>query len=75
MSTTGLLHLLHLSDSALPIGGTAHSCGLETLTSQGWLTPSHLLDFGGHYLVETGTLEAFGCQRRHDLGTVSPGDE
>jgi urease accessory protein len=34
MSPT-LLHLLHLSDPMLPIGGFAHSAGLETYVQQG----------------------------------------
>ena len=74
MSTIGVLHLLHLADSALPIGGAAHSFGLETLTSVGWLTPSHLPEFLNHYLVEAGALEASSCRRGHDLGVRPPGD-
>ena len=35
MSRTNLLHLLHLSDPALPIGGFSHSAGLETYVQQG----------------------------------------
>jgi urease accessory protein len=31
----GLLHLLHLSDPTLPIGGYAHSAGLETYVQAG----------------------------------------
>ena len=30
-----LLHLLHLTDPTLPIGGFAHSAGLETYVQQG----------------------------------------
>ncbi len=34
MFTGNLLHLLHLCDTALPIGGFAHSAGLETYVQE-----------------------------------------
>jgi urease accessory protein len=51
LGETALLSLLHLADSALPIGGTAHSYGLETLAGE-------VETFLSAYLEEAGALEA-----------------
>lgn len=53
-----ILHLLHLADSAFPIGATAHSFGLETLAAEGVLTPQSLHSFLRDFLWETGQIEA-----------------
>lgn len=58
MHDTALLQLLHLSDSALPIGSAAHSFGLETLAEEGDLRPEGLEGFFKNHLDETGTLDA-----------------
>jgi len=56
------LRLLHLADSALPIGALAHSFGLETPVARELLDNSNLPAFLEAYLQEAGTLEAVFCR-------------
>jgi urease accessory protein len=67
IDTLDLLRLLHLADSALPIGSTAHSFGLETLVEEGELSVSQLSIFLQDYLKESGTFESIFCRRGYQL--------
>lgn len=61
------LQLSQLADSALPIGATAHSFGLETLVAENIVTVEVLEAFLRDYLQETGTLECVFCRLGYRL--------
>lgn len=63
-----LLRLLHIADSALPVGATAHSFGLETLVQDGDVDLPLLDRWFADYLLETGTVDACCCRRAHAIG-------
>ena len=65
------LRLMQLADSAIPIGSTAHSFGLESLVDAGIVTVPNLPDFFTDYMIETGTLEAVYCREAFLLANVS----
>jgi urease accessory protein len=58
MSELRFLQLLHLADSALPVGAAAHSFGLECLVAENGLDVGELFAFFRGYLEEAGCLEA-----------------
>jgi urease accessory protein len=64
-----LLRLMQLADSALPIGSTAHSFGLETLTAEGELSVEQLVEFLRDYMIESGGLESTFCRLGHRLAS------
>jgi urease accessory protein len=64
------LRLLHLADSALPIGGLAHSFGLESLVSQELLGVSDLPEFLRGFLEEAGMVEAVFCREAFRLAQI-----
>ena len=72
MTQTHLNHLqlLQLADSALPIGSTAHSFGLETLVATGHLTVPQLPDFFRDYMMEVGAVEALYCRLAYRAAAV-----
>jgi urease accessory protein len=63
MTETALLRLLQLADSALPIGGAAHSYGLETLADEASLSADGVEAFLNAHLEEAGALEAYFVRR------------
>jgi urease accessory protein len=62
------LRLLHLADSALPIGAFAHSFGIESLVAEGLLQVTNLRKFLKGWLEEAGVTEAVFC--RAAFGTL-----
>ncbi len=68
-SELGELRLLHLADSALPIGGLAHSFGLELLVAAELVGVRELPEFLRGFLEEAGFLEAVFCRAGFRLGS------
>ena len=69
------IRLLQLADSALPIGSTAHSFGLETLAVEGDLDVTQLESFLQDYLMEAARLEATFCRLGYRLTSLTEQDK
>jgi urease accessory protein len=65
-----LLELMHLADSALPVGTAAHSFGLEALIAEEKLDVLHLESFLHDYLEEAGIVEGAFCRLGYRLASL-----
>ncbi len=72
LSAAALLRLHQIADSSLPIGGAAHSFGIEALVDAGLLSVQNLQPFFQDYLSEAGVLEASYCAASCDLAASAP---
>lgn len=70
VTAIGLLQLLHLADSALPIGAAAHSFGLEGMVEENGLEAPGLFSFLQDYLEEEGRLEAVFVYAGYDAASA-----
>lgn len=75
MNQEALLQLLQFADSALPIGGAAHSFGMESLVDAGFLDTDGLEEFLAAYLDEVGAVEASYCAASCALSSAHFADE
>ena len=63
------LQLLHLADSALPIGAAAHSFGVESLIAEAGLKDVDLPGFFDEWLAGQGHSEAVFCLQAHGIAS------
>ena len=65
-----LLRLLHLADSALPVGAAAHSFGVEMLVANASLDVPRLGEFLRSYIEESAAFEAWFVQAGQRIGIM-----
>lgn len=65
-----LLRLLHLADSALPVGAAAHSFGVEMLVANASLDVPRLGEFLRSYIEESAAFEAWFVQAGQRIGVM-----
>ncbi len=70
-----LLQLMQIADSAVPIGATSHSFGLETLAAEGTLHVEQLAGYVSTFLYEAGTLEGAYCRAGFRLAALESDSE
>ena len=83
MYSTSLLHLLHLCDPSLPVGGFSHSAGLETYVQERIITNkktakefvSQQLSQNICYTDAAFVSRAYDAARSHDFQTILVLDE
>src|ERR1700730_213917 len=68
------LRLWHLADSAFPIGGLAHSFGLESLVAAELVGVRELPEFLRGFLEEAGVVEAVLCREGCRRGSGPPSE-
>ncbi len=66
-----LLRLMQLADSAVPIGGAAHSFGLETLAAEEEIGVEDLPWILRDILHQSGTVDAVFCRSAHAARKVN----
>ena len=69
---SNILHLLHLADSAFPIGAHAHSYGLETLVTEGAVTDTARLRelLRAHLLVALARTDLVALRWAYELAAA-----
>lgn len=71
VSLIALCRLLSLADSALPVGGLAHSWGLEASVQEGWVSEDHLAPYLDAWCAESLQAELCFAAAAHRLASAA----